>query len=137
MIKIFKKIAILLVLLCPLFLFTGCSKKAFVVFSEFDPKNGLNKEQLSSTFSTGQKVHFVVIAPEGFEEEAIRVVLTKKDAKSEFRGYSNRKNKVFETAGIDYVTDYYILNEAGIYIVQVFDLINLSDPVATGTFRVY
>ena len=60
-----------------------------------------------------------------------------KDTKSELWGYSNYRNKTIRTKGENYYSDYFIIREEGIFVLQAFFLQNLSKPIATGVFRVY
>ncbi len=132
-----KKIILILCAFAQIFIFCGCSKEPLIVFSEQNPKNGLNKNQIEYNFKTGQPIYYAIISPEGFEDDMVRISLSKKDTKSEFWGYSNYRNKTIKLKGENYYSDYFIIREEGIFVLQAFHLRNLSKPIATGVFRVY
>lgn len=127
---------VICLVLTPLML-CGCSDKPFVLFSAQNPKEGLNREQLSVLFRKEEPIYYAVISPKGFKDGAIKISLTKKDTKTEFLGYTNYHNKTVKVGSDKYYSDYYVLREDGIYVMQVFSLRNLSKPIATGSFRVY
>lgn len=135
--KLISRTGLVLCIILQLTLLIGCTKDPFVVFSSQNPKEGLNREQLSVLFRKEQPVYYAIIAPKGFKGEMIRVSLSKKDTKSEFWGYANYRNQTVKVNGNKYFSDYYVLREDGIYIMQIFELKNLSKPIATGSFRVY
>ena len=135
--KIISRFLFMLVLVAQIFLLSGCSDEPFIVFSTQNPKEGLNKNQLENNFKQGQRVYFAIISPKGFRDDMIRISLTKKDVKSEFWGYSNYRNQTIRTKGEKYYSDYFVIREEGIFVLQAFEMINLNKPIATGIFRVY
>lgn len=133
--KLAKRLAFFLVFLSCFVLF-GCNGERFVVFSTKNPSYGLKKSDLVADFQKGQRVYFSIISPKGFEDDLIKIVIFKKDAKSEFWGYSNLYNKTVQTGGKQYYYDYIAPSEAGFYVVRVFEMKNLQKQIATGMFRV-
>jgi len=125
---------LLLTVLC--FSLCACTSDPFVVFSTQNPKRGLKKEQLGTYFKKGDRVYYALIAPKGFKGDLIKIQLIKKDPKSEFWGYTNLRNKTVPTEGKNYLSDYFVLEETGIYVLSAYEVINLSKPIATGAFRV-
>lgn len=67
----------------------------------------------------------------------LRISLTKKDTKTEFGGYTNYRNKTVKLNRENYYSDYYIIREEGIFVMQAFSVRNLNKAIATGIFRVY
>lgn len=131
------RLCLILSAILQIFILCGCSGDPFIVFSTQNPKNGLNKNQIETNFKKGDTVYYVLIAPKGFKDDAVRISLSKKDTKSELWGYSNYRNKTIRTKGENYYSDYFIIREEGIFVLQAFFLQNLSKPIATGVFRVY
>ncbi len=132
-----KKIILILCIFVQVFILCGCSQDPFILFSAQNPKNGLNKNQIEYNFKTEQPIYYALIAPKGFQEDMVRISLSKKDTKSEFWGYSNYHNKTIKLKGENYYSDYFVIREEGIFVLQAFNLKNLSKPIATGIFRVY
>ena len=126
-----------LLLILGLFNLSGCKSDPFIVFSAQNPRNGLNKNQIEYNFKKEQKIYFAIIAPKGFRDDMVKISLTKKDTKTEFWGYSNYRNKTVKLNGENYYSDYLIIREEGIFVMQAFNLQNLNKPIATGIFRVY
>lgn len=131
-----KKIFSYLIIFFGAFFLSGCGDENFIVFSTQNPKYGINKEFAGTTFQKGERVYYAIVAPKGFREDLIKINLVKKDTKSEFWGFSNSKNRTVSTGGKNYYTDYFVLSESGFYIMQTFDMINLSKPIATGIFKI-
>ena len=136
-----KKITLLtllsLLLFSGLFIFGGCKSDPFIVFSAQNPKNGLNKNQIEYNFKKEQKIYYAIIAPKGFKDDMVKISLTKKETDTEFWGYSNYRNKTVKLNGENYYSDYFVIREEGIFVMQAFNLKNLNKQIATGIFRVY
>lgn len=135
--KLIKRIFLIFCVTIQVFLLCGCSGDPVIVFSEHNPKNGLNRNELSVSFRKEQPIYYAVIAPKGFKCEVVKLSLTKKDTKSEYWGFTNYRNKTVNVQGTNYYSDYFIIREEGIFVMQAFNLKNLNKPIATGTFRVY
>ncbi len=132
-----KKITLILFAFIQIFILCGCSNSPFIIFSEQNPRNGLNKNQIEYNFKTEQPIYYALISPKGFEDDMVKISLTKKDNETEFGGYTNYRNKTVRLNGENYYSDYFIIREDGIFVLQAFNLKNLSKPIATGIFRVY
>lgn len=131
------KLCFIFTIIIQAFLLGGCSSDPFIVFSTQNPKNGLNRNQLETNFKKEQPIYYAIIAPKGFKDDMVKISLTKKDTKSEFWGYTNYRNKTVKTHNENYYSDYFVIREEGIFVLQAFELENLSKPIATGIFRVY
>lgn len=132
-----KKLLLLFCLILQIFTLGGCKGEPFIVFSAQDPKNGLNKNQIEYNFKKEQPIYYAIISPKGFEDDILRISLTKKDTKTEFGGYTNYRNKTVKLNRENYYSDYYIIREEGIFVMQAFSVRNLNKAIATGIFRVY
>ena len=132
-----RKIFLTISLFLSLFLCCGCEDDAFILFSRQNPKEGLNKNQIENNFFKEERIYYAVIIPKGVEDDTLRLSLTKKDTKSEFLGLSNYRNKTVKLNKDNYYSDYFVIREEGIFVLQAFELKNLSKPIATGIFRVY
>ncbi|GBF23340.1 hypothetical protein tpqmel_0744, partial [Candidatus Gastranaerophilus sp. (ex Termes propinquus)] len=72
----------------------------------------------------------------GFREHVIKVQIFKKDEKSEFWGYSYAYNRTCELEHDNFYRDYVVFHTGGHYVMQVFYLSNLQQPIALADFWV-
>ncbi len=124
---------ILIALSC--FVLCACDKtqKPFVVFNSAPITETTRPQQV---FKSGERVYYAVVNPKGFEDKVIKVNIFKKDDTSEFWGYSYYSNREYKLTNQNYYTDYFIIYQKGLYVMQVFEITNLQDPVAFGSFRI-
>lgn len=109
------------------------SQKPFIVFSSAPITETTRPQQV---FKSGQRVHYGVINPKGFKDRVIKINMFKKDDTSEFWGYNYYSNREHKLTNQNYYTDYFVIYQKGLYVMQVFEITNLQDPVALGSFRI-
>ena len=80
----------------------------------------------------------MIYFPRGMKKGIYRVQIFKKDDKSEFWGYKQMHHYDFkvEEKGQEYIADYFVMLEKGHFVVQVFNLKNVNNPVTMGDFWV-
>ncbi len=113
----------------------ACDKeqKPFIVFSAAPINETTHPQQV---FKAGSRVYYAAINPKGFEDKAIKINIFKKDDTSEFWGYSYYANRDYKLENQNYYTDYFVIHQKGLYVMQVFEITNLQNPAALGSFRI-
>lgn len=88
-------------------------------------------------FGSGRKIHFIVIVPQGFKDDYIRVQVVKKEQKTEHWGYKIYWAKDYcVERGEKYFISYIVIDEPGYYFLQVFDFKDFDWPLARNDFWV-
>jgi hypothetical protein len=129
-----KKILVnIFILVFCMFFLCGCNQKPFIVFSS---STVTSQSRPESVFLTGKKIYYAAVAPDGFEENLIKIQIFKQDEKSEFWGYSYMTNKTVEIKNNKFYRDYVVFHQMGHYIMQVFYLSNLQKPLMMADFWV-
>lgn len=130
----FKIFCFIVVIFLSLFLCTSCNnKKSFVVFSASSITQDTKPIRL---FKTGERIYYALISTKGFKDGVIKIQVFKQDDKNEYWGYSYYYNREVRLKNNNYYTDYFVIHNAGHYIMQVFDISNLHSPVILGDFVV-
>lgn len=127
---------ILLILFFSMFLLTGCSnKRGFILFNSqpFTKENVANHQKV---FQSGNRVYYLFIAPERMKNNYIRVQVFKITDKAAGGGAEVLRTKDFRLMKDQryYHSDYFVLNEKGRYILQVFGMNDLQRPLALNDF---
>lgn len=130
-----KFFTIILLLFC--FLLTGCDgEEALIGFSK-TPFAKERKYIPANKFQKGEKIYFAVYNPKGFNTRLLKLQVFKKDkSKSEFWGYDYLYNKTLELTDKKAYTDYVVINNAGVYVFQIFDFTDFLEPVVLGVIEV-
>lgn len=130
-----KKFLKLILIVLASFTLCACdeSQKPFIVFSSAPITQTTRMQQV---FRSGERVYYAAINPKGFKDSVIKVNIFKKDDTSEFWGYSYYSNREHKLTNQNYYTDYFIINQKGLYVMQIFDITDLQDPVILGSFRI-
>ncbi len=125
----------LLLLFC--FLLTGCDgEKAVIAFSK-TPFTKEKKYIPANKFQKGEKIYFAIYNPKGFNTRLLKLQVFKKDrSKSEFWAYDYLYNKTLELTNKNAFTDYVVINTSGIYIFQIFDFTDFSEPITLGAIEI-
>lgn len=129
-----KKLIILLFF--SMFFLTGCAnKRGFVLFNS-QPFTKENVAYHQKTFQAGNRVYYLFIAPEKMKNNYIRVQVFKITDKAAGGGAEVLRTKDFRLMKDQryYHTDYFVLNEKGRYILQVFSMEDLQRPLALNDF---
>ena len=126
----FRILYFIVVIFLSLFLCTSCdNKKPFVVFSTSEITQETQPIRL---FKTGERIYYGLISPKGFKDNVIKIQLFKQDDKSEYWGYSYYYSREVRLNNNNYYTDYFVIHNAGHYIMQVFNISDLHSPVILG-----
>jgi hypothetical protein len=130
-----KKLLTLILIILASFALCACdeSQKPFIVFSP-SPIN--QQTRMREVFKSGERVYYGIVNPKGFEDSVIKVNIFKKDDTSEFWGYSYYSNREHKLTNQNYYTDYFVIHQKGLYVMQVFEITDLQDPVVLGNFRI-
>lgn len=102
-----------------------------------EPVTAYNANVYEQKFKVGQRIYYAVVVPEKFGDDTLRIQVIKQDTKVSSFGY----NLAFsESVAIDpsekYYRNYIVLNEAGYYILQIFEFRNMVTPLARYDFWV-
>lgn len=117
---------------------SGCKVEHPVIVLNSNPITKNNIYDIEQTFGRNKRVYYAVLSPKGFKDSVIRVQIIKKDEKTQHWGYSiyDSQEKNIDTNKKFYL-DYFITREKGYYIIQIFELRNLSKPIARNDFWVF
>ena len=104
-----------------------------------DPRSDYNYEEKvksHSVFEVGKRIYFYVYTPEGFSSDYIKYQIVKQDDNAHVGGYTRVRNITRRVKNKHYYLDYFVLNEKGKYILQIFNIDNLHQWITYGEFRV-
>ena len=92
----------------------------------------------SKVFPVGQKIYYLFIAPRKMDNDYIRVQIFKMTDKAPWGGNEVRRTKDFRLMKDEryYHSDYFVLHEKGRYVMQVFSIDDLQNPLSIGDFYV-
>lgn len=142
--KSFKQIKILFVLLCifvfPCLLLTGCSEKKTpgILFNN-EPITRYNLKHASRTFEAGKRIYYLFYSPKKIKAEFIRVQIGKTGDNIPKGGYTvilSQDHRIMKQ-NMYYYYDNITLYRPGRYVMQIFDVQNLSEPLTWNYFYVY
>lgn len=128
----------ILLLIFSILLLTACSNnKGFILFNT-QPFTKENVSYHQKTFSSGNRIYYLFIAPEKMKNNYIRVQVFKITDKAAGGGAEVLRTKDFRLMKDQryYHTDYFVLNEKGRYVLQVFSMNDLQRPLALNDFFV-
>lgn len=132
-----KKIFVILLIL-PLICFCGFKKKEkpYVILSSGSvTKENINR--LERTFSSGQRIYYALIIPDGAKYAGIRMQISKQDEKTSNWGFSIIQNNDFYLPVSEQVyRNYIFIQKPGHYIIQFFYLNNKRYPFVHKEFMV-
>ena len=94
------------------------------------------KEDFAWVFKTGEKIYFQIIVPKGFKSDFIKYQIVKQDDNAHTGGYTRIKNITVKVKSKYDYTDYFVISQKGKYFIQVFDIENLHQWLAIGSFLV-
>ena len=115
-----KKLLILF-LLC-IFSLCACKYDRGIILFNTQPITRDNVLYNSKTFSVGERVYYLFIAPVKMRNDYIRVQIFKMIDKAPWGGNEVRRTKDFRLMKDEryYHSDYFVLHEKGRYVMQVF-----------------
>lgn len=110
-------------------------KEKSVLFLSDTPEN-LMQVQAKNVFRINSRIYFAVSNPKGFKSDYIKYQIVKQDEKAHIAGLSRVRNVTCRLKNKNSYADYFVLSEAGIYFLQIFDITNLQQWVAIERFQV-
>lgn len=138
-----KKFLLILILLsitspCHAF-FWKKKEKPSLILSSKDPRETISYDEIiisEDVFKLGNRIYFLIYTPDGFKSDFIKYQLVKQDDKAHVGGYTRIRNITKRVSDKNYYIDYFVLSEAGKYILQIFDIENLHHWIAIAYFVV-
>ena len=120
------------------FVFTGCSnEKGLILFNSVPiiQNNALHDQKV---FTEGTKVYYLFIAPKKMTNQFIRVQVFKMTDKAPFGGNDVVRTKDYRLMKDEryYHTNYFVFNEPGRYVMQVFSHDDFTRPIGINDFYV-
>ena len=130
---------ILLIIILP-FMLCGCKEKKVpgILFNN-EPITRENLKHASRSFEAGKRIYYLFYSPKKIEAEFIRVQILKSGDNIPKGGYNiilSQDHRIMKQ-NMFYYYDNFTLYQTGRYIMQVFDIENLSEPLAWNYFYVY
>lgn len=128
----------LIIILLSFLLLSGFKYDRGIILFNKQPITKENALHNSKVFATGEKIHYLFIAPKKMKNEYIRVQIFKMTDKAPWGGYEVRRTKDFRLMKDEkyYHSDYFVLHETGRYVMQVFSIKDLQHPLSIGDFYV-
>lgn len=127
-----------LTLLLIVFFLSGCAYDRGTILFNSQPITRENVLHDSKHFKTGEKIYYLFLAPKRMDNDYIRVQIFKMTDKAHKGGYEIVRRKDFRLMKDQkyYHTDYFVLHEKGRYVMQVFSMDNLQNPLSLNDFYV-
>ena len=134
-----KYLKIFTIIICLCLCLCGCKKKeeAGILFNK-EPITKANVMNASRTFEAGQRIYYLFYTPEKLTTEFIRVQVFKAADNSPVGGYSiiwTCDYRIMKQ-NMYYYYNNFVLHNPGKYVMQVFEIDNLSEPLAGNYFYV-
>lgn len=134
-----KKIILLSILFFSVvFLLTGCKYDRGLILFNTQPITPQNALSDAKVFTSGQRVYYLFIAPKKMNNKYIRVQIFKMTEDAPWGGNELVRRKDYRLMKDEryYHTDYFVLHSAGRYVMQVFSMDDLMNPLSIGDFYV-
>lgn len=127
----------LAILFC-IFLLCGCKYDRGIILFNTQPITKENALHDNKTFAIGQRVYYLFIAPKRMENKYIRVQIFKMTDKAPLGDVDIVRTKDFRLMKDEryYHSDYFTLHEKGRYVMQVFSIDDLMNPLSLNDFYV-
>ncbi len=135
----FKNIKILIILLCVCVCCSACNKEEAGILFNSQPITKDTALNSGRTFEAGKKVYFLFYTPKELKTEFIRVHIFTAGDNIPKGGYNIIWTKDFRIMKNNhyYYHDCFVIHKAGRYVMQVFDIHDLSQPLAWNYFYLY
>ena len=134
-----KILKILLVILCLSFCLCACSEKeeAGILFNH-EPITKDNLLHATRTLEAGKRIYYLFYTPEKIKAEFIRIQVFKVGDNVPVGGYSIvfTQDKRVMKQNMYYYYDNFTLYQPGKYVMQVFDVNDITKPIAWNFFSV-
>lgn len=135
------KIKYLTAILCLISVFFVCGfgfkcrkRKALLLFNS-QPITNQTINQAGRNFKAGEKVYYILLNDEGFNDDYIRVQIVKKEQKTNHWGYKVYWSKDYEIdTSLKYFKSYFVIDEPGYYFMQIFSFDDFDWPIIRNDF---
>ena len=134
-----KRLIIILTLFVISVLFlSACKYDRGIILFNTQPITRENALSGEKVFSVGQRVYYLFIAPKRMDNKYIRVQIFKMTDKAPWGGNEIVRTKDFRLMKDQryYHSDYFTLHSSGRYVMQVFSIDDLMNPLSIGDFYV-
>lgn len=133
-----KILKILLVLIFCIFCLNGCSDEEAGIFFNNEPINENNILHSKRSFDAGKRIYYLFYSPEKIKSEFIRIQVFKADDKVAVGGYKIifTQDKRVMKQNMYYYDGNIVLHSAGKYVMQIFDVMDITKPLAWNFFYV-
>ncbi len=95
-----------------------------------------NKVEPVNVFACGTRIYFSVYTKKGFKSNFIKYQIVKQDDNAHMGGYSRVMNRTVKVSNKHEYSDYFVINKAGKYFIQIFDIVDLQHWITMGAFAV-
>ena len=133
-----KKLKFFLILFFSVMLLSACVYDRGIILFNTQPITKENALSNAKTFTTGQRVYYLFIAPKRMENKFIRVQVFKMIENAPWGGNEVVRTKDYRLMKDEryYHSDYFTFYETGRYVMQVFSMDDLQHPLSIGDFYV-
>lgn len=135
----YNKIIVLFLLFVSIIFVCGwgfrCRKRDALLLFNSQPITNQTINNAGRYFKAGEKVYYIVINEEGFNDNYIRVQIVKKEEKTNHWGYKVYWSKDFEIdSSLKYFKSYFVIDEPGYYFMQIFSFDDFDWPIIRNDF---
>ena len=134
-----KILRVILVLIFLSFCLCGCSDKeeAGILFNH-EPINENNILHSTRTLEVGKRIYYLFYSPEKIKAEFIRIQVFKAEEKVPLGGYHIlfTEDKRVMKQNMYYYYGNFTVHQPGRYVMQVFDVMDITKPLAWNYFYV-
>lgn len=119
-------------------LFTACKYDRGIILFNTQPITRENALSNQKVFTVGQRVYYLFIAPKRMDNKYIRVQIFKMTENAPWGGNEIVRTKDYRLMKDEryYHTDYFTFHSSGRYVMQVFSIDDLMNPLSIGDFYV-
>ena len=112
-----------------------CRKRDALLLFNSQPITNQTINNAGRYFKAGEKVYYILINEEGFNDNYIRVQIVKKEEKTNHWGYKVYWSKDFEIdSSLKYFKSYFVIDEPGYYFMQIFSFDDFDWPIIRNDF---
>ena len=134
-----KKLKVLILLICVCLCLCGCGddEEAGILFNH-EPITKDNLLHCTRTLESGKRIYYLFYSPKKIEAEFIRIQVFKVGDNIKVGGYSIvfTQDKRVMKQNMYYYYDNFTLYQPGKYVMQVFDVNDITKPIAWNFFAV-
>ena len=134
-----KKLLVIFTLIFLCFGLCACDKRKPGILFNSEPITQDNLLHASRSFEAGKRIYYLFYSPKKIESEFIRIQVGKTGDNVAKGGYTIIWSSDYRIMkqNVFYYYNHFVLNQPGRYVMQVFDINNLSIPLAWNYFYVY